>query len=198
MAVQKKPEKKPEKKPRKKRTDYSRRKPDVKRTYSDTEKANTLIALEANGGCVRETSRQLGIPEQTIKEWRNGRIHPDIAKISLESRATIADRLEEIAHLLIDDISRPEKIAITPLKEVSIALGISIDKMRLLREQPTSIRSNQDLNPDELVKRVRSLAERIRALPPAVPAITGDSAGNEIPDQSVGKSVISTEPPPIV
>ena len=103
-----------------------------KRTYSDEEKANALVALDANGGNVMRTARELGIPHMTLEQWRRGRgVHPDVIRLRNEKREPLADRLEQVAHLLLDAL--PNKIGKANLQQVATAAAIAVDKSRLLR-----------------------------------------------------------------
>lgn len=131
-----------------------------RRRYSDTQKADALVALDANGGNVIGTSRLIGIPEKTLEEWsKNRRINEDVAILREGKREDLADRLEDIAHKLLDSMA--SKIPDANLSNVSVSFGIAVDKMRLLREQPTSITSA--LTDDERADRVATLLDRARA-----------------------------------
>lgn len=82
-------------------------------------------------------------------------------------REDLADRLEDLAHKLLDKAEG--KIGDANLSNVTVALGISIDKMRLLREQPTSITAA--MTDDERADRVATLLERARARRDGRPAL---------------------------
>ena len=53
-----------------------------------------------------------------------------------------SSKLENIAHQLIDAI--PETIPTASLKDLGATLSVVIDKMRLLREEPTAITESMD------------------------------------------------------
>jgi transposase-like protein len=131
-----------------------------KRQYSDAQKAEALAALDANGGNVKRTASLLGIPHKTLDDWsKELGINDDVAEIRAGKRGDLADRLEGIAHVLLDSIE--SKIPDANLSNVSVSFGIAVDKMRLLREQPTSITAA--LTDDERADRVASLLDRARA-----------------------------------
>jgi hypothetical protein len=109
----------------------------AKRTYSDEEKASALAGLAANGGNVLLTARQAGVPRTTLRKWADGVIHPSVAQMGHEKREDLAGRLEDLAHRIVDAI--PGRLSDADLKQLGVCLGIAVDKMRLLREQPTSI-----------------------------------------------------------
>jgi hypothetical protein len=58
----------------------------------------------------------------------------------------LADRLENLVHQLLDEMSRPEKIQATSLIDLATALGIVVDRMLLLRGLPTSISGHAELS----------------------------------------------------
>lgn len=130
--------------------------------HSDNRKAEALAALDANGGNVARTARQLGIPRKTLSEWAAGRgVAEDVAEIRQQKTEALADRLETIAHSLLDSFK--DKLPDASLKDAATAFGIAVDKMRLLREEPTSIQKTEaELTPEERAQRVRELLERAR------------------------------------
>lgn len=139
----------------------SQKKPQ-RRRYSDDDRAAARAALAANGGNVERTARELGIPRGTLQRWANGQRHPEAAASVSPKKGELADRLEAVAHALVDDLARPEKITGASLPQVATALGIAVDKMRLLREQPTAITGKQ-LSDDERARRVAALLDLARA-----------------------------------
>lgn len=108
-----------------------------KRTYSDEEKANALAAMDANGGDVFNTARQMGIPYQTLQEWSKGRVHPAVLNIRQGKRADMAAALGDVAWQLLEAI--PGKIDPASLTQTATAMGIAIDKQQLLLGRPTAI-----------------------------------------------------------
>ena len=103
----------------------------ARRSYSDEQRAEAMAALDANGGNVKRTARETGIPGTTIKGWADGRrAHVD-NDLRTQKRGDLADRLEEIAWQLAGAL--PDKIEGAALNHIATALGITVDKMRLLR-----------------------------------------------------------------
>jgi hypothetical protein len=109
----------------------------MKRRYSDDERASALAALDANGGDFSATARSTGVPRTTLIEWANGRAHPAVSQIRQGKRGDLADELEGVAWKLVR--AMPGKIDKAGLQQVAVSLGISVEKMRLLRELPTNI-----------------------------------------------------------
>jgi hypothetical protein len=117
----------------------------VKRVYSDSQVAEALAVLDACGRNVLRASRTTGVPRKTLEGWANGRVQrvsaPEVVKnmtdLRNEKRGQLSSKMEDIAWQLAEAI--PDKINNAPLSQTMISLGIAIDKMRLLREESTSI-----------------------------------------------------------
>lgn len=100
-------------------------------SYSDNDKAAALLALESNGGNLKRTSRETGIPLTTIRNWRDGNgVTGDVAEISNESKPDLVtrmlDELNEVLNLL------PEKRKDASYNDLVRAAGILTDKVQLL------------------------------------------------------------------
>lgn len=114
-----------------------------RRQYSDADKAMALATLDAHGGDVAKTARQLGIPRTTLIGWAADRgVVNDVSELRQVKKRDLADRLEEIAHDLVDVM--PNKMQQATLQQIATSLGITVDKMQLLRGKPTAINENQD------------------------------------------------------
>ncbi|MEM8558373.1 MAG: hypothetical protein AAGG50_11175 [Bacteroidota bacterium] len=114
-----------------------------RRHYSDEQRAEALAALDANRdqngeGGYTATSRQTGIPRGTIRRWDEDRDRAAPAQLRHEKKAGLADRLEALAHDLINDLAKPER-RVGNVKDVATAIGIAVDKARLLRGESTEI-----------------------------------------------------------
>jgi hypothetical protein len=110
----------------------------MRRHYSDQEKAEALAALAANKGNVKLTARTLGIPRMTLAHWANGDCSPEVTKLGHLKKGELASTLEALAHKHVD--ACPDKIADANLQATATSLGICVDKMLLLRGEPTEIK----------------------------------------------------------
>lgn len=110
----------------------------MRRKYSDREKAEAL-ALHDSGTTLTELSKITGIPDSTLSQWINGRngMNADIPQLRVEQKGILADEIENVVWQLLHAI--PSKIKKAGLGAVSTSMGIGIDKVRLLRDQPTVI-----------------------------------------------------------
>lgn len=133
-----------------------------RRRYSDVDKATALAVLDANGGNMKKTATQIGIPLSTLKEWRDGRVNDDVAELRNVKRDEISTRLKEIVHLLIDAI--PGKIPEASLQQITTSIGIAVDKAQLLEGSATERTEVIDnISDDERANRVAAILERARA-----------------------------------
>jgi hypothetical protein len=112
-----------------------------KRTYSDDFIAHALAMVKANGGNVLKTSLELGIPRLTLYGWyrQTRRNTPEIEQLQHEKAANLAKRFETAAGLYLDHAMDPVSIGVLNGLEATKAAAINVDKMQLLRGQPTSI-----------------------------------------------------------
>src|SRR5687767_2156311 len=124
----------------------------ARRQYTEDEKGAVLAWYEANGKKLRETARQWKITESTLRHWLRGvGINKSARRLAHIKKGEIADRLEELCHKLID--SALEKADESDLQPVMNGIGIAVEKMRLVREQPTSISKNAGLTDEERAAR---------------------------------------------
>jgi transposase len=127
----------------------------VRRRYTDEDRANALAALAANGGSIALTARQLNIPPQTLRQWARGARHPEATQMSDEKKLPLADAFEALSRQLLDGIT-PEKIKRTGVKDLATSAGIAVDKMQLLRGEPTEI-TDERLSDDKRRARITAL-----------------------------------------
>jgi len=125
----------------------------ARREWSDSEKATALAALDANGGNVSHTARQLGIPRMTLADWAAGRVTDDVTELRQEKKESLADAFEALARKLVAGVGvwvdqRLEE-GCNPAT-VGTTLGIVVDKMQLLRGDPTHIAGQAGMPPRRL------------------------------------------------
>lgn len=106
-----------------------------KRRYSDDERAACLAALASNGGDVAKTAREVGVPYHTLKHWADGKRHPEARQMANGKKPDLADMLEDLAYRAV----RTSRRGLRHLKadRAAVVAGIAIEKMQLLRGQPT-------------------------------------------------------------
>jgi len=113
--------------------------------YLDEEKASALALLAVYNGNVKRTARTLGIPRSTLTAWAKGRgTNAGVTKQCHFKKESLADRFEEVARVMLDAATDPAKLADASLLDIVRAVGICVDRMLLLRGQPTRILTNPD------------------------------------------------------
>lgn len=137
--------------------------------YTERDRAAALAALEANNGNVTRTAKQLNMSRATLTRWRDqhndptntGRLKKGAAQTLPEARASLAERLQEFAHAVLD--IAPDKLNNANLQHAFTALGISLDKAQLLQGQPTEITKNETHNietPERALQAAATALER--------------------------------------
>lgn len=135
-----------------------------KRQYSDNDKALALATLDANQGNVQATAKILRIPESTLTDWSNNRgVNPEVTEIRDIKKRELADKLEEVAHALTGNIltrAESELSILVPMKDIATSLGIVVDKMQILKGQPTAI--NKDVSEHTNEERAARILELVK------------------------------------
>lgn len=105
------------------------------RRYSDAEQAEALAALAANGGEIAATSRETGIPEATLRHWRDGDCRPCPPELVARKRESLARGIEKLARRVLKRNLKAAADADTPLslRDGAVVLGICVDKVAQLR-----------------------------------------------------------------
>jgi transposase-like protein len=130
-----------------------------RRHYSDEERAAALAALKANGGNIARTAAQVGVPEQTLRQWRD---NPDAAappQVREQKEEQLKDMIERVARESLEVMS--EKSGEADYKDLAVGVGILIDKKRLLDGQPTSIAETRRLDLSRLTPHELDEFERL-------------------------------------
>jgi hypothetical protein len=112
-------------------------------TYTDQDKAAALAYLQSKGWRIAEAARDLGMPNGTLRGWAAGEwLPPAVREKYRVIKEGLSSKLENIAYQLIDGIH--DTIPKASLKDLGATLAVVIDKMRLLREEPTAISESMD------------------------------------------------------
>lgn len=120
--------------------------PRPRRRYPDAQRAAALAALAANGGNLQRTARELDIPESTLEGWAKETRNPVGPELREQKKADLTGTMEDLAHKLAGCIAG--KLDQMAPRDAAVALGITIDKLLLLKGLPTSISSSADAQYD--------------------------------------------------
>lgn len=126
----------------------------ARKTYSDADRAAALAAITANGGDVTaKLGRDLGIPVGTLRSWAAGDVKvartANVRTLKKDAEEAIDAMCERVARFGLAYVLSWHETQPDPdprlLSAVMTSVGISIDKMRLLREQSTARITVEDM-----------------------------------------------------
>lgn len=108
------------------------------RRYSRKTKAMAVIAAATTS--VQAAAEQAGIPERTVGYWFD---HPDFAEIRAKTREDLAAETMGLAHVVAGEIKR--RMGEFEPRDLSVLMGILVDKGQLLAGHATSRMETRDL-----------------------------------------------------
>ena len=126
--------------------------------------------LEAAGypnkiGALNEVAKHLHVPAMTISRWFKARQNPPPNELVTQQKKELTDRLEELAHKLVDMAFTIAGAADTDasIQQVATSMGIVVDKWQLLKGKATERHEIVDLSDSERAARIATLLERAGA-----------------------------------
>ena len=148
-----------------------------RRRFSDDERATYVAMLVAEGyptrvGALLKVSSFAGIHTNVLRRWWKGTQNPPPTQLVIQKKAEIGERIEGIVHQVLDLL--PDALELADARELITALGVSVDKLQLVKGHPTERIATDDATSNE-----RRLAE-IVALYDAVRARTMDGTGPDL------------------
>jgi transposase-like protein len=72
------------------------------RRYTDEQRAQVLAVLKANGGKIKPTSRETGVPAVTIRGWRDNPENAAPADVRSSAERDLAAEIDEVRWLYLD------------------------------------------------------------------------------------------------
>lgn len=121
----------------------------ARRHYSDADRAAALAALDANGGNIAGTARQLGVPESTLRSWSDKPDNAAPADLREHKRLELAELLEQWLRVSLEHVLAFHEIyGSSPtegtMKAAQIGAGIATDKLLALRDELPTERQESD------------------------------------------------------
>lgn len=111
------------------------------RRYTDDDKVMVYIALTSNDNNIKRTSRDTGVPMQTIREWR-AKWQEEGPPIADEAMAEISNdfvaRAERVRDMLLEKFEAEVRAGTLKAEKMPVAIAILDDKIRLHRGLATS------------------------------------------------------------
>ena len=150
--------------------------------YSNEDRRRAAVEYAIHG-TLSKTSESTGIPERTLYDWKETdwwvsqvnevrELNKDLFDAKLEQLAlrgfeSMLERIEHGDEYITKDGEKARKKV--SLRDLATASGIAYDKMRLHRNQPTSIKA------ESTDARLNQLAEKVRELQGGMVTIEGES-----------------------
>lgn len=120
----------------------------VRATYSDEDKARAYVVLAANDGLVKRAARELQIPENTLRRWRDdwAKNGPPVIEEEIQQAVTdyvsgmitARDTAVEVIQLKLNLLKQDPKSA--KLAELSTVVGVLDDKISRAKSLDTGNR----------------------------------------------------------
>ena len=152
----------------------------ARRNYTEADRREAAMALLIHDGSTKTAARHLGIPRSTLQLWQKREDWEDTVstvrdeyeheyeqklidrfdRLVDSAQAQLADRLEHGDSILDKNntlIRRPMSG-----KDVSVTVGICLDKRQLLRNMPTSIQGNADERLQKLLDMFEQAGQQLR------------------------------------
>ena len=110
------------------------------RHYTKREKITTVLAAELTTNVAAE--RATGIPESTVRRWRDD---PELAIYIDKTRDVLAEEMSGLAGLAVQAIQRDLRAGKFEPRDLVILLGVAIEKSLLLSGDATSRTETRDI-----------------------------------------------------
>lgn len=125
--------------------------------YTNEQKEAALVALAANGDNYAKTAKDQNVTERQLRRWSKGdHVPPEMSENVRLIKTSLADRAETIAGLLLGRVEATVDTA--TIMQAATSFAIMVDKMRLLREEPTSINASmRSLTPQQLEDEINAI-----------------------------------------
>lgn len=135
--------------------------------YSDSDKARVANALALNEGNVKRTARETGVPENTVRDWKNAWAKDGVPatieqmqSAELDQYVERTSRVRDLALARLEEVIPDTKSA----RELATTFGILDDKLTRARGLPTSRQETVGLSismsPDALGIALSAWAEK--------------------------------------
>lgn len=173
----------------------------TRRRYPDEFRASALATLDANGGNLDRTARQLNVPRKTLAGWAGGQNNPVVAELRHQKKADLVGDLTQFVSALCG--VRPDQVKDLNFKDAAVAMGIAVDKLLLLQEQQSRHARAEESAPAvnlglldaEELEVLSELLRKARGIPPLAHASDLDHPCVVDPDHPDGGYWPNGKPP---
>jgi hypothetical protein len=115
-----------------------------RKRYTDKFRADCVTFLSLSGypdkiGTLEKASLHLGVPTKTLTRWYRSENNPPPDNVVAHQKKEMSVLFEDLVYKFGEHASKDEVIADMTGQQAVTAMGIAVDKMRLLRGLPTEI-----------------------------------------------------------
>lgn len=112
------------------------------RAYTDQDRARVYLALEGNDGNVKRTSRDTGVAEQTVRDWKKKREReglPESVEAALPAvRAEFLDDASRVRNKALGKLEQEIDAGNMKGRDLVVAVGVLHDKIRAAEAKPSA------------------------------------------------------------
>jgi hypothetical protein len=142
----------------------------AKRSYTNEEVANALIAVKSLGGNIYKAAAHLKIPYHTLREWaankrRDSEEMREIQHNTEKAQKPAITMYQDLEILLLNRAIEPEVIAQMKGLDLAKAASLTRGTIQLLTGQPTSINEERGIDSHQVLVLIRESCG-IDAAPP--------------------------------
>jgi transposase-like protein len=147
------------------------------RQYSDDDRGSALATLAMNGGNIAKTSKDLAIPQATLRKWRDG---SGISTSTIEKcdikKEVLGDIFEQVVRVYLRQALSPGVVAKASSRDAIMTAAVAADKMQLLRAKPVASPNQPAMTHEQRIARLRELAALANSRRLAFEAIANGTA----------------------
>lgn len=125
----------------------------AKRTYTDRDRANVYVALRVNSDNIARSSRDTGVPEATIRDWRDmwvrdGGAPQEIIELAAGAATDFVIDATRVRDKAIAELERLIDSGEVKPAQLVATIGMTEDKIRLAKGLATSRSETVQTLPD--------------------------------------------------
>lgn len=114
----------------------------ARRSYTDRDRATVFAYLAANGGNVKRTARECGLPPSVVRDWKQkwekGGVPTEVEEALPSIQEEIVDEFTRVRNKALTELERQLDEGTIKGQPLIAAIGMLTDKIRLFRGESTS------------------------------------------------------------
>lgn len=115
----------------------------ARRTYTDQDRANVYVAMRVNDGNIARSSRDTGVPEATVRDWRDtwereGGPSTEVLELAAGAATDFVIDATRVRDKALAELERQIDAKEVKPAQLIAAVGMAEDKIRLAKGLATS------------------------------------------------------------